>query len=283
MWIKEVKSLSEVIASYLVHNVGNLEEKAEGIALGLTVGSWTDLPQLEQQQLKKHKGRVVSVQSLGEEPSTNRTKGIIRIAYPTANFSPDLPAILTTTFGKLSLDGEIKLIDLEFSAELATHFKGPKFGIEGIRKWTGVQDRPFVMSIFKGILGKDLSFLLNQLEQQARGGVDFVKDDEILFDNDLTPFEERITKGREVLEKVYSETGHRTRYAVNLTGRTFDLRDKAKRATELGADMLLFNVYAYGLDTLHSLAEDPEIAYMQVQKQQNIFFELALSPPIGYC
>jgi 2,3-diketo-5-methylthiopentyl-1-phosphate enolase len=255
MWIKEVKTLSEVIASYLVHNVGNLEKKAEGIALGLTVGSWTDLPQLEQQQLKKHKGRVVSVQSLGEE----RTKGIIKIAYPTVNFSPDLPAILTTTFGKLSLDGEIKLIDLEFSAELATHFKGPKFGIEGIRKWTGVQDRPFVMSIFKGILGKDLSFLLNQLEQQARGGVDFVKDDEILFDNDLTPFEERITKGREVLEKVYSEIGHRTRYAVNLTGRTFDLRDKAKRATELGADMLLFNVYAYGLDTLHSLAEDSEI------------------------
>jgi 2,3-diketo-5-methylthiopentyl-1-phosphate enolase len=129
MWIKEVKTLSEVIASYLVHNVGNLEKKAEGIALGLTVGSWTDLPQLEQQQLKKHKGRVVSVQSSGEE----RTTGIIRIAYPTANFSPDLPAILTTTFGKLSLDGEIKLIDLEFSAELATHFKGPKFGIEGIR------------------------------------------------------------------------------------------------------------------------------------------------------
>ena len=171
-----------------------------------------------------------------------------------------LPAILTTTFGKLSLDGEIKLIDLEFSPELTGHFPGPKFGTEGIRQLTGVQERPFVMSIFKGILGKDLAFLLTQLEHQARGGVDFVKDDEILFDNELTPFEQRIVKGREVLEHVFSETGHRTRYAVNLTGRTFDLRDKARHATELGADMLLFNVYAYGLDTLQSLAEDPEIA-----------------------
>ena len=55
--------MSEVIATYLVHSIEeNLEKKAEGIALGLTVGSWTDLPQLEQQQLKKHKGRVVSVQ-----------------------------------------------------------------------------------------------------------------------------------------------------------------------------------------------------------------------------
>ncbi|WP_342543709.1 2,3-diketo-5-methylthiopentyl-1-phosphate enolase [Paenisporosarcina sp. FSL H8-0542] len=252
--------MSEVVATYLVHSIEeNLEKKAEGIALGLTVGSWTDLPQLEQQQLKKHKGRVVSVEKENSQLES-RTKGIIRIAYPTANFSPDLPAILTTTFGKLSLDGEIKLIDLEFSPELTGHFPGPKFGTEGIRQLTGVQERPFVMSIFKGILGKDLDFLLTQLEHQARGGVDFVKDDEILFENESTPFEQRIVKGREVLEHVLSETGHRTRYAVNLTGRTFDLRDKARHATELGADMLLFNVYAYGLDTLQSLAEDPEIA-----------------------
>lgn len=251
--------MTEVIATYLVHSIDdNFEKKAEGIALGLTVGSWTDLPQLEQQQLKKHKGRVVSVENVGS--SGSRTKGIIRIAYPAANYSPDLPAILTTAFGKLSLDGEIKLVDLEFSPELTAHFSGPKFGTEGIRQLTGVQGRPFVMSIFKGILGKDLDFLLTQLEHQARGGVDFVKDDEILFENELTPFEQRIVRGREVLEHVFSETGHRTRYAVNLTGRTFDLRDKARRATELGADMLLFNVYAYGLDTLQSLAEDPEIS-----------------------
>ncbi|MGB3259251.1 2,3-diketo-5-methylthiopentyl-1-phosphate enolase [Paenisporosarcina sp.] len=251
--------MTEVIATYLVHSIDdNFEKKAEGIALGLTVGSWTDLPQLEQQQLKKHKGRVVSVENVGS--SGSRTKGIIRVAYPAANYSPDLPAILTTAFGKLSLDGEIKLVDLEFSPELTAHFSGPKFGTEGIRQLTSVQGRPFVMSIFKGIIGKDLDFLLTQLEHQARGGVDFVKDDEILFENELTPFEQRIVRGREVLEHVFSETGHRTRYAVNLTGRTFDLRDKARRATELGADMLLFNVYAYGLDTLQSLAEDPEIA-----------------------
>ncbi len=41
-------------------------------------------------------------------------RGIIKIEYPLLNFSPDLPAILTTTFGKLSLDGEVKLIDLTF-------------------------------------------------------------------------------------------------------------------------------------------------------------------------
>ena len=255
--------MTEVKATYLVHSIEeNLEKKAEGIALGLTVGSWTDLPLLEQEQLKKHKGRVVRVESLGtiagHFPET-RTKGIIEIAYPTANFSADIPAILTTTFGKLSLDGEIKLTDLSFEETLLNHFPGPKFGIEGIRTLTGVHDRPFVMSIFKGIIGKDIDFFTRQLEQQALGGVDFVKDNEILFENPLTPFEQRITKAKEVLENVYEQTGHRTRFAVNLTGRTYDLKEKAKKAFELGADILLFNVFAYGLDVLQSLAEDKEI------------------------
>jgi 2,3-diketo-5-methylthiopentyl-1-phosphate enolase len=259
--------VSEVIATYLVHDAkGDLNKKAEGIALGLTVGSWTDLPQLEQEQLKAHKGRVLEVSQLENCEKTTQylgksvTKGKIKIAYPSLNYSHDLPAILTTVFGKLSLDGEVKLIDLELSEDVKTSFPGPAFGVSGIRDIVGVYDRPLVMSIFKGVLGKDLTYLKDQLKQQVLGGVDLVKDDEILFDNPLTPFEDRILAGKEVLKTVYEETGHKALYAVNLSGRTFELKDKAKRASELGANVLLFNVFAYGLDVLQSLAEDPEIS-----------------------
>ena len=166
---------------------------------------------------------------------------------------------MTTVFGKLSLDGEIKLLDLEFSEDVKADFPGPKFGLEGIRGILGVYDRPLVMSIFKGVIGRDLAYLRSQLREQALGGVDIIKDDEILFDNELTPFEQRVLAGKEVLEEVFAETGHKAIYAVNLSGRTFELKEKAKRAVELGADLVLFNVFAYGLDVLHSLAEDPEI------------------------
>ncbi|KOO50489.1 2,3-diketo-5-methylthiopentyl-1-phosphate enolase [Priestia koreensis] len=258
--------MSEVIASYLIHDSsGDFEKKAEGIALGLTVGSWTNLPLLEQEQLKKHKGRVVSISELETCNRVNQYAGeqlkqaIVKIAYPAANFSRDLPAILTTVFGKLSLDGKVKLIDLDFSTDLLQAFPGPRFGIDGIRRLTNVSDRPLVMSIFKGVIGRDLDYLGTQLREQALGGVDLVKDDEILFDSDLTPFEKRITTGKAILDGVYEETGHRTLYAVNLTGRTYDLKEKAKRAAELGADALLFNVFAYGLDVLQALREDDEI------------------------
>ncbi|MTH54288.1 2,3-diketo-5-methylthiopentyl-1-phosphate enolase [Bacillus mangrovi] len=258
--------MSEVIATYLVHDQKeDLEKKAEGIALGLTIGSWTDLPQLEKEQLKKHKGTVLSVEKLEEDEKTNayfggkRTKGLIRIAYPAANFSADLPAVLTTVFGKLSLDGEVKLTDLEFSSGFAQHFPGPKFGIKGIREKLNIYDRPLLMSIFKGVIGKDTAFLKDQLAEQLAGGMDLVKDDEILFENDQAPFFERVRMGRAVLDQIENETGRKALYAVNLTGRTYELRDKARRASEAGASALLFNVHAYGLDVLQALAEDPEI------------------------
>ncbi|RIW38287.1 2,3-diketo-5-methylthiopentyl-1-phosphate enolase [Bacillus salacetis] len=268
--------MSYVTAVYTVHgSTDKLEKKAEGIALGLTIGSWTDLPLLEQKQLKRHKGRVVSVEALEEN------KGLIKINYPAANFSSDLPAILTTVFGKLSLDGKIKLTDLHFSEELKSVFPGPGFGIEGIRQRLNKYDRPLLMSIFKSVIGKDLNYFSGQLRDQALGGIDIVKDDEILFDNPLTPFAKRIVKAKEVLDAVYNETGHRTLYAVNLSGRTYDLKDKAKRARELGADLLLFNVFAYGLDVQQSLREDQEIG-LPIMAHPAVSGALTSSPHYGF-
>jgi 2,3-diketo-5-methylthiopentyl-1-phosphate enolase len=241
-------------ATYLVPNNGKLFQKAEQIALGLTVGSWTDLPKLDQQQLAKHKGEVIRVQELSEQ------QGLLTISYPSVNFSADIPAILTTVFGKLSLDGEVKLIDLDFSSELAQRFPGPAFGVLGIRNLLEVSDRPLLMSIFKGMLGRDLSFFEHQLREQALGGVDIIKDDEILFDNPTCPFEQRITIAKKVLKQIEQETGETTLYAVNLSGRSTELIEKAKHAVYLGASALLFNVFTYGLDTLQALVEEKDIS-----------------------
>ncbi len=189
--------MSQVIATYVVYDKkGKFEKKAESIALGLTVGSWTDLPHLEKEQLKKHKGEVVKIEDKNEEDAELGRKGLIQIAYPSLNFSHDWPALLTTVFGKLSLDGAIKLVDLNLSVELKKAFPGPKFGVEKIRKELAVYDRPLLMSIFKGVLGRDASFLESQLKEQLLGGVDLVKDDEILFENELTPIEKRAQIGK---------------------------------------------------------------------------------------
>lgn len=144
--------------------------------------------------MEKHLGRVVKVEvhepSAGE-PASNRYADI-QIAYPDVNFSRDIPALLVTVFGKLSMDGRIKLIDLEFSEGFLSAFPGPKFGIQGVRDLLGVHDRPLLMSIFKSVIGHDLPALKEQFYLQAAGGVDLIKDDEILFENPLTPIEKRV-------------------------------------------------------------------------------------------
>lgn len=272
--------MSELLATYILADPGcDAEKRAEQIAIGLTVGSWTDLPLLKQEQLKKHKGRVVNVEEteseLGEKQAT------VTIAYPEANFTNDIPAVLTTVFGKLSLDGKIKLADLEFSRSFKQSLPGPKFGVYGIRKKIGEFERPLLMSIFKGVIGRDMEDLKEQLRQQALGGVDLIKDDEILFETGSAPFEKRITEGKKVLEEAFEETGRKTLYAVNLTGRTMELKAKARKAAELGADVLLLNVFAYGLDVLQSFAEDDDIP-LPIMAHQAVSGALTSSPHYGF-
>lgn len=251
------------VATYRCYDEkADFEKKALGIAVGLTVGSWTDLPEAKKAEMERHLGRVVSVtvhEPDGKEGSPSERYADIQIAYPDANFSRDIPALLVTVFGKLSMDGRIKLIDLSFSQDFISAFPGPKFGIQGVRKLLGVHDRPLLMSIFKSVIGHDLSALREQFYMQAAGGVDLIKDDEILFENPLTPIEKRVEACMEAAAQAKRETGQELLYAVNLTGSTFGLVDQARKAIAHGANALLFNVLAYGFDALSELSRHPDI------------------------
>jgi len=238
----------------------DFHKRAASIAVGLTVGSWTDLPEARKAEMEKHLGRVVSVEV--HEPANaapgERFADIV-IAYPDINFSRDIPALLVTVFGKLSMDGRIKLLDLDFSADFLSAFTGPRFGLQGVRGLLGVHDRPLLMSIFKSVVGHDLANLKEQFYQQALGGVDLIKDDEILFENPLTPLEKRVEACMEAARKAEAETGQKLLYAVNITGPAAKLNENARRAVAAGANALLFNVLAYGYDSLRELAADPDI------------------------
>jgi 2,3-diketo-5-methylthiopentyl-1-phosphate enolase len=269
---------SYCVATYrLFDEKADFAKKAQGIAVGLTVGSWTDLPAARKAEMEKHLGQVVRItvceptESAADESaglagtiaasngSPDSRYADIEIAYPDINFSRDIPALLVTVFGKLSMDGRIKLIDLKFSDSFMQAFSGPKFGIDGVRNLLGVYDRPLLMCIFKSVIGYDLNGLREQFLQQALGGVDLIKDDEILFENPLTPIERRVETCMEAARAAERETGQKLLYAANLTGPTTRLVDTALKAIDAGANALLFNVLAYGFDMLHELASHPGV------------------------
>ncbi|MFS0837939.1 2,3-diketo-5-methylthiopentyl-1-phosphate enolase [Paenibacillus sp. 1P03SA] len=254
---------SYCLATYRCYDdTADFNKKAQGIAVGLTVGSWTELPEARKAEMQRHLGHVVSVDvhEAGEASPGSRRYADIQIAYPDVNFSRDLPALLVTVFGKLSMDGKIKLTDLSFSDSFLSAFAGPKFGLQGVRELLGVHDRPLLMSIFKSVIGQDLQGLREQFYAQAAGGVDLIKDDEILFENPLTPIEKRVAVCMEAARRAREVTGQKLLYATNLTGPTSKLADQAKKAIDAGANALLFNVLAYGFDTLCELSADPDIS-----------------------
>lgn len=248
-----------VLATYrLVDKVDKLAKRAESIAVGLTVGSWTDLPAARQAQVQMHCGRVENIQIV-EEQAGNRVLADVSIGYPVDNFNGTVASLLTTVFGKLSMDGEIRLVDLQIPSDLVAHFTGPKFGVAGIREAYGVAQKPLVMSIFKACVGLSLDELTAQFREQALGGVHLIKDDEIFFNEHNATPEQRVKAYTEVALQVAETTGVLTRYAVNLTGPLPDLFNRARRLADLGAGALLVNIFAYGYDVVQALAADVDI------------------------
>lgn len=245
--------MSYIRVSYLTE-AKSLQQKAEAIAIGMTVGSWTDLPAAKKEQLQKHLGKAAGVQ-IHEKTAEGLERGIIQVDYPVANFTFDIPSLLTNVFGKLSMDGKIKLVDIDFPEEFTSHFPGPKYGISGVRGLLEIHDRPLFMSIFKSCIGLPLTDLVEQFRLQVEGGVDLVKDDEIFFADDQAPFYKRIEACKEVIDA----SGRKVLYAVNLTGPVTQLVDKAKKAVKSGANCLLVNVLPYGFDILTQLSRDPDI------------------------
>lgn len=247
-----------VLATYLVHGAQDFREKAENIAVGLTVGTWTALPREKQEKLAPHLGKVFQVKELAPTKE-GEPRALLTVGYPLANVTADFPSLLTTVFGKLSMDGKIKLVDLQLPDLLLNQFPGPRFGIEGVRRQLGVHGRPLLMSIFKQCIGLSLDELEEEYQRQIDGGVDLVKDDEIFFRDDYAPVLDRVRSFARRNREREKHAGQKVLYAVNLTGPVTTLVEKARRLVEAGASCLLLNVTPYGLDILHRLAIDPHI------------------------
>lgn len=251
----------KIVATYKVPFDPSLDpvKKGKAIALGMTIGSWTGISVDWKERQEPYAGEFLGFEKLstGMEASF-----LIRVGYPVQNFPPRPDELLVSVFGKLSMDGEIKLIDLEIPDPYAMKFSGPRFGIEGIRKKIGVDDRPLLMSIFKCGFGLDPKKYAALFREQAEGGVDIVKDDEIFFDEKGRL--ERVKYCGEVIHDLFYRENRRVLYAVNLSAPPSALLETALTLAEAGADLFLVNVLAYGWNLLQELASEagPNAALM---------------------
>jgi 2,3-diketo-5-methylthiopentyl-1-phosphate enolase len=226
------------------------ERQAKIIALGQTVGTWDASFAHRESSFKSHMGTVAQVQLQSDGTA------IATVRFPTANVEGDIASLLTMIFGKYSMAGPAKIVDVRLPEEYGQR---AKFGISGMRSQLGVWDRPLVMAIFKPALGLSAADHAQILSEVAAAGLDVIKDDEILGNLESAPTLERLRACLPVLEKAQQRTGKPLLYAINVTGRADLLLTQAKRLVEEGANALLLNVLSYGFSVLESLAQDPAI------------------------
>jgi 2,3-diketo-5-methylthiopentyl-1-phosphate enolase len=236
-------SLEYVTARYRVPWHDQLAERAQTYAIGMTVGSWLDLPDAEKPHLRRYLGEVGAITREGDA-------GYFEIKYPVDNVRPSISSLLTVVFGKLSLDGLIRLDGLSLPDGYASQFPGPAWGIAGLRSALNIPERPLVMSIFKSENGRDLAEFQDAFEEQLAGGVDVVKDDEIYMADENAPLLARIEVAREALERRESATGQKGLYVAALSGTPSEMLELAHQAQEAGAQGFLISAFTTGLDVL---------------------------------
>jgi 2,3-diketo-5-methylthiopentyl-1-phosphate enolase len=236
--------------------------RAGAMAVEQTTGTWMRVPDETDEVRRGHVGRVVAVYNVpGYElacPTKERTF-IMQIAFPWENIGQQLPELLSTVFGNISMSGNLKLLDLEFPKSFTAGFSGPKFGVAGIRKLAGCMDRPPVLAMIKPCTGIPVDVIEKQFYNLAMAGIDYIKDDELIADPAHAPLYERLKACLRASDKAYADSGHRAIYIPNITDRQDKIFEKAHRAVEMGAKALMLNAHAAGYGVLSALAADSSI------------------------
>lgn len=239
---------TDVICDFYVEPEGiSLKEAAGGVAAESSVGTWTELTTLKP-YVEKLAAHVFNLD--GND---------IRVAYSKELFEPsNMPNILSSiagnVFGLRALKN-LRLKDISFPKELLQSFKGPNYGISGIRKLLGVNDRPFVGTIIKPKLGLETEDHARVAYDAWFGGCDVVKDDENLSSQRFNPFEDRVISTLEVRDRAEEETGEKKVYMINITSETNEMLRRAQFVKDHGGRYLMIDILTCGFSALQTVRE----------------------------
>ena len=255
-----------IIATYLVsyHKIIPVPRLSLLLAIEQSTGTWVAVPGETPEVRAQHVAKVIGVYEVPDyefevPPGVETRDYIVQIAFPEVNIGEQIPMLLTAVVGNISMGGRIKVLDIRFPEKYVAGFKGPKFGIPGVREVLGVPERPLLNNMIKPCTGYPLEVGAELFRDAALGGCDIIKDDELIADASFNSAMGRVKRYMEIEKQVYEEKGERTLYTVNISDKVPKIFENAKRAVELGCNALMINYLAVGLPVMRAIAEDPDI------------------------
>jgi ribulose-bisphosphate carboxylase large chain len=236
---------TDVLCTFFVEPYGvSIKEAAGAVAAESSIGTWTELTTTKP-YVEKLAARVYSL-----------VENVAKIAYPMELFEPgNMPNILSSISGNvfgLRTLMNLRLNDASFPDRLTRSFKGPKYGVEGIRRLMKVFDRPLVGTIIKPKLGLKTKDHAKVAYEAWSGGCDIVKDDENLSSQRFNPFEERLAETLEARDKAQEETGEKKVYMVNVTAETNEMLRRAELVVKHGGEYAMIDILTCGFSALQT-------------------------------
>jgi ribulose-bisphosphate carboxylase large chain len=184
------------VVEYFVESATNLADAAVAIAIGQSVGNPKERNKWETEKLFEDHSCLI----LGDEKVlSSRSDGLVKIAFPNRNMDWDgdgVSQLLCMIMGgQLDIDivKKCRVVDLLISDSVTNgNFLGPKYGIKGAREFTGVHEKPLLGGIVKPKTGIGVNQLLDIVKEMVDGGVNFIKEDEIMSNPSVCPLKERV-------------------------------------------------------------------------------------------
>lgn len=229
----------------------SIKEAAGAIAAESSIGTWAEAATAKPYMMN------LAAKVYDIKKAKKKDAAFVRIAYPNKLFEPDnIPNIMSGIAGNIFGMREIKdlrLLDIRFPKNIAKSFKGPKYGIEGIRKITRVKNRPLIGTIIKPKIGLNTKDHANVAYNAWLGGCDIVKDDENLSSQKFNSFENRLRETMKMKKLAERETGEKKIYMINVTAETDEMLKRARLAQALGNEYIMVDIITVGWAALQTL------------------------------
>ena len=252
-----------IICDYYLASKKTLRDAAWALAIGQSVGNPNVRNHWETEELfENHSCMIVG----NEEELKESYSGFVSIAFPIANtdFVTDGISHLLCQFmgGQMDIDIITKchLLNVKFPKHVEQQFfSGPKYGVEGIREFTNTHDKPLFGGIVKPKIGVSSQVLLEMVKEMVEGGINFIKEDEIMSNPACCPVEERVPLIMDYLKD------KNVIYAVCINSDPMHVLDRVKRVFELGANAVHINFWS-GLGVYKSIRELELPLFIHFQK-----------------
>jgi ribulose-bisphosphate carboxylase large chain len=252
--------MERILATYFIETPLTIEKAAAVLAGEQSSGTFVAVPGETEELKQRFAARVEKIMPLEtvNEPSlpgcrsANRKfqRAEIVVSWSVENFGFNLPTLVSTVQGnlyELSQFSGLKLMDLELPPSFTRHFRGPKFGIAGCRKLTGVQNRPLIGTIIKPSIGLTPQQTAELVKTLAEAGIDFIKDDELMANPPHSPFDERVDAVMRVINDRAGRTGKKVMYAFNISDELDAMQRHYEKIVSSGGTCAMISLNSVGL------------------------------------